>query len=66
MKKGIDAEIAYQLIQKKETVKFYSKITALLFASIPIVRELLKKKQPSPPGQLLVADTAKKVIDYTV
>ena len=63
---GIDAEIAYQLITQKEKVKYYAKISSLLFASIPLIRELLKKKETAKPGEILIAQTAKKVIDWTV
>jgi|SRR6266487_2272902 len=63
---GIDAEIAYQLITQKEKVKYYAKISSLLFASIPLVCELLKKKETAQPNQLLIEQTAKKVINWTV
>ncbi len=63
---GIDAEIAYQLITQKEKVKYYAKISSLLFASIPLLVELLQKKETTKPGEILIAQTAKKVINWTV
>jgi hypothetical protein len=63
---GIDAEIAYQLITQKEKVKYYSKIVSLLFASIPILVEIFKQKESPKPNQLLLQQTAKRVIDWTV
>jgi hypothetical protein len=63
---GLDAEIAYQLITQKEKVKYYSKIVSLLFASIPILVEILKQKETGKPNQLLIEQTAKKVINWTV
>ena len=63
---GLDAEIAYQLITQKEKVKYYAKISSLLFASIPLLVEFFKKKETAQPNQLLIEQTAKKVIDWTV
>ena len=63
---GLDAEIAYQLITQKEKVKYYAKISSLLFASIPLLVELLQKKETTKPGEILIAQTAKKVINWTV
>ena len=60
---GIDAEIAYQLITQKEQVKYYSKISACLFASIPLLTEIFRKKPTAKPGELLLQQTAKKVIN---
>jgi len=64
--KGIDAEIAYQLITQKETVKYYAKISSLAFASIPLLVEFLQKKETTKPGEILIAQTAKKVLNWTV
>ena len=63
---GLDAEIAYQLITQKETVKYYAKISSLLFASIPLIVEFFKQKNPTKPGGILIAQTAKKVLNWTV